>query len=124
MNKSRVKSRKYKEPFLLYLQKQRIVENKIEMKQIKNLLKKILPSISFEFFTNEYQTKIDLKDNDLKYCNNDVEMNLFYWCVLSNRIELSKLFWKMGKVNFSKNKILRKIFKCMCPVFSIKYLMR
>ena len=94
------------------------------MKQIKNLLKKILPSISFEFFTNEYQTKIDLKDQDLKYCNNDVEMNLFYWCVLSNRIELSKLFWKMGKVNFSKNKILRKIFKCMCPVFSIKYLMR
>ena len=96
------------------------------MKKIKSLLEQIIPSINFEFQndkkrTNNNNLKIEtslkglrideeiienlitdkrnvMLNNDLSYCNNDVEMNLFFWCILSNRIELAKLFWKMGKV--------------------------
>ena len=33
--------------------------------------------------------------------DNEPELNLFYWCVFSNRIEIAKIFWKMGKVIYN-----------------------
>ena len=30
--------------------------------------------------------------------NGDPERNLFYWSILSNRIEIAKIFWLLGKV--------------------------
>lgn len=31
----------------------------------------------------------------------DPEFNLFLWCVLTNRFEIAKIFWQLGKVIMS-----------------------
>ena len=31
-------------------------------------------------------------------CENDPEKYLFYWFILSNRIEIAKTFWRLGSV--------------------------
>ena len=40
------------------------------------------------------------------------EMNLFLWALLLNRIEIAKIFWKLGEVShlkcFEKKKINKK----------------
>ena len=41
-------------------------------------------------------------DSNFKFwdsINHEPEKNLFYWCILSNRIEIAKIFWKLGKVS-------------------------
>ena len=47
--------------------------------------------------------------------NNDPEMNLYFWCVFSNRLKIAKLFWKIGKVFISKKVFLKfkKLIKYM-----------
>lgn len=59
----------------------------VEYSDIKNFMRKI-----FNFF-----------DDDFIPTNNtveitDAEMNLFLWAILSNRIEIAKIFWRLGKV--------------------------
>ena len=35
---------------------------------------------------------------DEKDLTTDPTRNLFYWAILSNRIEIAKIFWQLGKV--------------------------
>ena len=77
-----------KEPYLLYLPKE--VQDKEKYNNhksiVKKLFKEIFIGIHFKFLYNP-------NDN---YVN---EMDLFYWCILSNRINIAKTFWRLGKVN-------------------------
>jgi hypothetical protein len=70
--------------------------NKITFKCLENFLKNIF----FEDFKPNFlpDNKIDLQipwlPSQIKY----PEMNLFFWSLLLNRIELAQLFWKIGEV--------------------------
>ena len=75
-----------REPFLLYLRREKIKE----LTDIKDLLKKILPNLKMDFL-------FDFDQVDEKFTN--PEVNIFFWCILSNRIEIAKIFWKLGKVS-------------------------
>ncbi len=81
------KKQNYDEPILMYLQKK---NKKIQVKIEDYDLNKILfADSSFNFLPNKFVKK---------ECENDPEMDLFYWAVLTNRIEISKIFWRIGKV--------------------------
>ncbi len=49
-------------------------------------------------------TRYPIKLFDSSTSAQNAEMYLFYWCVLANKIETAKIFWKKGKV--SRLKIL------------------
>ena len=74
----------------------------IELKDIKYLLNELMPSINFELFKDTNQPEAIVinccNEYERKYCKNDSNMNLFYWAVLTNRIEIAKVFWIRGKV--------------------------
>ena len=78
---------KSKEPFILYLKfiKNQIIShcNKVEEADIEVFNRDLSLSKIFKFWDSA----------------NDPEKNLFYWCVFSKRLEIAKLFWKMGKVS-------------------------
>jgi hypothetical protein len=109
---------KNKDPFILFLQKknkeikyqdeqnnsqetnEKIQAEQIEM--IKFVFEEILKGKNFTFLTSNFDD-----------CYTNPEMYLFYWCILSNRPEIAKAFWILGKVkyfNFFKLKILRSNF--------------
>ena len=85
---------KYEEPFLLFLQKKyNKIRINIDIKTIRKLNKELFPGSRFPFLPVSFE-----KNGTV----NDPEMNLFYWSVLSNRFEIAKIFWRLGKVgNFS-----------------------
>ena len=72
------------EPFILYIQ---MIHTKVVyvLEEHHTLAKNLAFNINsnFKFWDSQ---------------NNEPEQNLFYWCILSNRIEIAKLFWKLGKV--------------------------
>lgn len=41
-----------------------------------------------------------LMSEEEEYCSRKIneEFNLFLWAVLTNRIEIAKIFWRLGKV--------------------------
>ncbi len=61
----------------------------VEKKQIKNLFKEILPSINLKLFPHDSNSE---KDVDL------LLRNFFFFSVISDRLEIAKYFWKIGKV--------------------------
>ncbi len=77
----------------MYLQKKynRIKIN-IEIKNIRKLNKELFPGSTFNFLPRDFRDPEPIRD---------AEMNLFYWSVLSNRIEISKIFWRLGKVLYN-----------------------
>ena len=85
---------KYEEPFLLYLQKK---YNKIKLFidtiNVKKLNKELFPGSTFRFLPKSFNETENVIEP---------EMNLFYWSVLTNRIEIAKIFWRLGKVIFKK----------------------
>ena len=93
---------KKNEPFLLYLRKTKKKTGGITLIDIRNLLGKILPNLKLDFLLDPIEIKINENPNDPSLNNkifNNPEVNLFFWCILSNRIEIAKIFWKLGKVN-------------------------
>jgi hypothetical protein len=79
---------KIKDPFSLYLrQKQRKNIPVIEKKQIEDLFKEILPSVNLNLFGKKKSIDVEL-----------VIKHLFFLCLITDRLELAKIFWKMGKV--------------------------
>ena len=57
------------------------------------IFKEIFKGMNFEFLLPKDFTQTDGSiDNP--------EMNIFYWCILTNRIEIAKTFWRLGKVKF------------------------
>jgi hypothetical protein len=60
------------------------------------LIEKVIPDLKFSL----------IPEDEIKIAKNP-EMYLFYWCILSKRIQLAKIFWKFGKV------ILFRMFTCV-----------
>ena len=69
------------------------LKNKVQLKHIEMLNNEIFPSIHFNFLPQSKEV-LDF----------DPIMNIFYWCVLSNRPDIAVIFWRLGKV------IIKKIF--------------
>jgi hypothetical protein len=57
--------------------------------QIQFVFKEIFKGLSFSFLKETFNDQSDFKNP---------EMNLFFWCILSNRLEIAKTFWRLGKV--------------------------
>ena len=55
-----------------------------------NLNREIFPGKPFTFLSNF---------EEVEHIPSDPKMKLFYWCILSNRTEIAKIFWRLGKVN-------------------------
>jgi hypothetical protein len=98
---------KNKDPFFLFLQKKNKeinTKNPVEqINMIKFVFEEIFKGKNLAFLAN------DLFKDDLK----NPEIYLFYWCILSNRPEIAKAFWILGKVkifNFSTLKIIKYNF--------------
>ena len=62
-------------------------------KNIEKLRKEIFPTVNF----NILPTKKPF-DESMNESIQEPEMFLFFWCILTNRIEIAKIFWKLGKV--------------------------
>ena len=54
-----------------------------------------LDEIDLQIFNKELLLSKNFKFWD---SNNDPDMNLFYWCIFSKRLEIAKLLWKQRKV--------------------------
>lgn len=84
---------KYEEPLLIWLQKKynqyKVIVN---VKDIKKLNERLFSGADFYFLP------FDFNNDNYNDCVVDPEMNLFYWCLISNRIEIAKIFWRLGKV--------------------------
>ena len=61
----------------------------IFFKNISNDLLSSSPDDAFIPGETEFQVKVE-----------NTEINLFVWAILLNRIEIAKIFWKIGKVWF------------------------
>ena len=59
----------------------------IFIKKISNDLLASSPDDAFIPGETEFQEKVE-----------NTEINLFVWAILLNRIEIAKIFWKIGKV--------------------------
>lgn len=85
------------EPFVMYLKskKRRSSDNKkIEENTVIEHLKSILGYIKPTFFD-------DSRTGTLQ----EPELNLFFWAVLSNRLEIAKIFWRLGKVSANDSEV-------------------
>jgi cell division FtsZ-interacting protein ZapD len=79
----------------LYFRKQqkRNIE-KVDKEQIKKLFQEIFPTINLKLI---YDHPFDPENRTRK----DFEVlvsHLFFLCIISNRLEIGKFFWKIGKV--------------------------
>jgi hypothetical protein len=61
--------------------------------------KKIIETVTKENINMIVKYLFNNSDLNLWDDKNEPEMNLFYWCVLSNRREIAHIFWCLGKVN-------------------------
>jgi hypothetical protein len=78
---------KKSEPFLRYLnQEKKIQISSIKREDLDYLIEKVIPDLKFSL----------IPEDEIKI--NNPEMYLFFWCILSKRIEFAKIFWKFGKV--------------------------
>ena len=101
---------KNEEPFLLYLEKKKLGQTKadpqdpsrrrartavreINVKLIKRYIKHLFSTYNPEKFLPDSFSKNNLNNNFP-----EPELNLFLWCILSNRIEIAKIFWRLGNV--------------------------
>ncbi len=99
--------RPHQEPFLFYLRKiSKNQKNKIELNDVIEFINKISQSKDLSswflpewIFENKKNGKKEpIKHETLKKVPQP-ELNLFLWCILSNRMETAMLFWKLGKVD-------------------------
>ena len=111
---------KNKDPFSLFLQKKNKEINTknpvVQINMIKFVFEEIFKGQNFTFLTSNFED-----------CNTNPEMNLFYWCILSNRLEIAKTFWILGKVKifyFSKIKFIRSIFNRFFSIKSLTHLLQ
>ena len=80
---------KIKEPFVMYLQRKKNNIANIKEEHISQLFQEIFLNFKFELFSINPETE---KDPDV------LIRFLFFICVISDRLEIAKTFWKMGKV--------------------------
>jgi len=82
--------KRYDEPFLLYQKNKMLLDehDKLYLIDVERFLRKN--------FDKEF-TSID---------NLNAEFNLFLWSVLSYRIEIAKVFWRLGRVSIFYLKLI------------------
>jgi hypothetical protein len=88
---------KKREPLYFYLKKaskySKIDDNfNFQYKNIEKLRKEIFPTINFNLLPTIEESE------SMNEFVEEPEMYLFFWCILTNRIEIAKIFWKLGKV--------------------------
>jgi hypothetical protein len=82
------KTIKKNEVFLRYLKQEKETEvSSIVGEDLDYLVEKVTTDLKFSL----------IPEYDFLIAKNP-EMYLFFWCILSNRIQLAKIFWKIGKV--------------------------
>ena len=88
---------KKKEPMYLYLQnkyKFHSIFNKsnrfLNEKYFHHLEKSIFPTIDIKFYPQNLFNKTSTVTQP--------EMCLFLWCILTNRLDIAKIFWRLGNV--------------------------
>lgn len=74
----------------MYLKQTNSKVSNITVDDIKNFLNRLFPGANFYFLPDRFYQSSEDK------C--DAELNLFLWAILSNRIEIAKIFWRLGKV--------------------------
>ena len=66
----------------------------VEKDQIKKLFKEIFPTINLKLFPDHSVDIENITEKDYELLIN----HLFFLCIISNRLEIAKVFWKLGKV--------------------------
>ena len=69
----------------------------IDNHQIKNLFKELLPSVNLNLYGDDPAQEIDAEL---------LIKHLFFLCIITDRIELGKTFWIMGKVKLGLKRYL------------------
>ena len=83
-----------KDTLLLYLKTNRLKENLFGFIQIdKNIIIELLNKIFGSFYT-DLLPHFDDKESLVK----ESILNLFIWCILTNRTQIGKIFWRIGTV--------------------------
>jgi hypothetical protein len=97
------------EPFLLYLEDytSKNIGFRIKFLDVVNFMKN-----NFDEFDESIFPKDDPEPGTENNPVIEPELNLFLWAVLSNRIEIAKIFWRLGKVRFEKIYFLFKVLIC------------
>ena len=83
----------------IYIMDSRLYNKQVELKDVKEFLQSRFRGFEPKFLADDSK--------------NEPEINLFVWALLLNRIELAKIFWKIGKVNkniYLKKNIFSKFF--------------
>ena len=79
-------------PFFLYLQNtEKNYIKTVEKKHIEKLIQEIFPTISLNLYPHD--------NSDTENNSELLIRHLFFLCILSNRLEMAKIFWKIGKVS-------------------------
>ena len=68
----------------IYMMDSRLYDKKVEFKEVEEFLQSRFRGFDPKFLVDDSK--------------NEPEINLFVWALLLNRIELAKIFWKIGKV--------------------------
>jgi len=88
--------KRFTEPFLIYLSK-------------KNLFDKTNKQIEEKHFEHLFEANFDSFDTSRLFSSStsleDNELRLFFWALLTNRIEIAKIFWRLGKVTLHLKKL-------------------
>ncbi len=77
-----------------------IISSKTKFSIIRKKYLNILQNDLFPFFKITLYPERLFHSNGFSKINfiEDPEFYLFFWCILTNRLETAKLFWKLGKV--------------------------
>ena len=82
--------KRFDEPFLVYLKDYKSTNvGSIEFPKVIEFMKKHFDGFDQTILSTTAKNQVL-----------EPEFNLFLWAVLSNRIEIANLFWRLGKVNF------------------------
>lgn len=78
--------KRFDEPFLVYLQEYKSLKDNIEFQHVADFMREQFDEFASNLILPYGQTVPE------------IEFNLFLWALLSNRIEIAKIFWTLGKV--------------------------
>ncbi len=85
-------SKKNNEPFLVYSKKTGKYLSQVDNDSIKNFLKDQFYFLNFDLLPMYNNNEEEKTQDEFK------EFYLFIWCILTNRLEIAKRFWSLGKV--------------------------
>ena len=89
------------EPFYFYVKESVNISDinkriSFMINKIEKLRTEIFPFVNFHILPENFKF-----EKFYKFANeliDEPEIFLFYWCILTNRIEIAKIFWRIGNV--------------------------